>query len=175
MEKEKNRQLGEWICEIAKGNTDAIELIYRRIRKVMFAIAYSYLKNREDSEEVVQEALLTIVRKASSFKENKNAYSWINSIVQNIAKNWIQKRKRQRVADVLAVQELYTEQNESFLFIQEILSKLTKQERKLIIYKYWYELSLSEIALTVHKPRSTVKYTIDKIEERLKEFYHSDI
>lgn len=136
MEQEKNQQLGEWIHEIANGNADAIELIYERIGKVMFAVAYIYLKNREDAEEVVQEALLTIVRKAGRFRENINAYSWINSIVKNIAKNWANKRKRQQIADASVVQESFTEYDGSSLLIQEIFSKLTKKEQELIIYKY---------------------------------------
>ncbi len=53
----------------------------------MKATAYTYVKNYADMDDVVQEALITIVRKASQFRTNNNASAWINRIVSNLAKN----------------------------------------------------------------------------------------
>ena len=89
MDEQKNKWLGQQIKLIAEGDTEAISRIYTEIGKVMFAVATIYLKDPADREDVVQDALLTIVRKADRFRENKNAYGWITKIVENLAKNKI--------------------------------------------------------------------------------------
>ena len=89
MDQEQNHKLGELIRSIEKGNISAISEIYMMVGKAMFATAYTYVGNIADADDVVQDALVKIVSKASKFYTNKNAIAWINTIVSNIAKNKI--------------------------------------------------------------------------------------
>ena len=87
MEQNQNYKLGELILSIKEGNVTAISKIYVLVGKAMLATAYSYVRNITDAEDVVQDALVKIVERASKFRTNKNASAWINTIVSNIAKN----------------------------------------------------------------------------------------
>ena len=46
-------------------------------------IAFRYLRNREDSEEIVQDVLFTIARKAAAFRGDAALSSWIHRIAFN--------------------------------------------------------------------------------------------
>ena len=77
MDKLDNERLGALIIAVAQGDVGAVEQIYNLMGRVMYAVAVSYLRELADIEDVVQTALLTIVRKADRFRENKNAYAWV--------------------------------------------------------------------------------------------------
>lgn len=52
------------------------------------------LKNKEDAEDVVQEAFIKAFKNLNSFDTKKKFSSWIYRIVHNEAMNWIAKRKK---------------------------------------------------------------------------------
>ena len=174
MNERENLELGELIVRISQGDTGAIGEIFARVGPAMLAAAASYLKNRADAEDVVQESLVIIVNKAGSFRENKNAKAWINAIVYNTAKNKLRSRLRRRESGLDEAQEMSTGYDEDTLIVNEIFEKLTKAERKLVIYRYWYQCSLSELTRIFHCSKSTVKYRLDKLEDKLRKFYQKD-
>lgn len=171
MEASKREHLGQLIKSITEGNSQAISQIYEETGRVMFAVAGIYLQERSDVEEVVQDALMAIVRKANRFRENKNAYAWITKIVANTAKNKLISNKRRKalplVNDVRA-EPLF---DDTSLVVHEAFQKLTVAERNVIIYTYWFGLSLSEAAEALHKSKSGVKYLLDKTLEKLKNIF----
>lgn len=73
MNESENVELGKLIKAIAEGDRNAIGEIFQRVGGAMKAVARSYLLSEADAEDVVQDCLLTIVRKADKFRENKNA------------------------------------------------------------------------------------------------------
>ena len=174
MNERENLELGELIVRISQGDTGAIGEIFARVGPAMLAAAASYLKNRADAEDVVQESLVIIVTKAGSFRENKNAKAWINAIVYNTAKNKLRSSLRRRESGLDEAQEMSTGYDEDTLIVNEIFEKLTKAERKLVIYRYWYQCSLSELTHIFHCSKSTVKYRLDKLEDKLRKFYQKD-
>ena len=174
MNERENLELGELIVRISQGDTGAIGEIFARVGPAMLAAAASYLKNRADAEDVVQESLVIIVTKAGSFRENKNAKAWINAIVYNTAKNKLRSSLRRRESGLDEAQELNSCYDEDTLIVNEIFEKLTKAERKLVIYRYWYQCSLSELTHIFHCSKSTVKYRLDKLEDKLRKFYQKD-
>ena len=172
MDQEQNHKLGELIRSIEKGNISAISEIYMMVGKAMFATAYTYVGNIADADDVVQDALVKIVSKASKFYTNKNAIAWINTIVSNIAKNKIGYSRRKKEVSIDKAKDLYSESNDYSFIIKEIFEILTEKERQYIIYVFWYECSLTELAKIFHRSKSNVDYHFKKIIEKIKKFYN---
>ncbi len=168
MDERENKQLGDLIFAIASGNSEAVREIYERVGKVMTAVASVYLTDRADVEETVSDALCMIVRKANRFRENKNAYAWINTIVKNLARDKLRTLQSRREVPLEAC-SASTETDEEAVFVREMLSRLGEREREAVIYRYWYGMSLSEIAEATGKAKSSVKYLIDRALEKLRE------
>ena len=68
-----------------------------------------------------------------------------------------------------ALKESATDQNyiENYLYMKEVFSKLSVYEQELLKYTVILELSLSETAKILHKPKSTVEYHVQKLKEKL--------
>lgn len=172
MDDETNIRLGFLIGEITRGNIDAVDEIYVKMRGAMMAIAFSILHDRNDAEDVVHDALIKIVRKVGKFRYGKSARAWICTIVKNTALNQYRKNKRRKCVPIENCFDLPTGGGQSDdAFIQDIFSELTKNECDVIRYKYWMNMSVREIAAVLKKPRSTTEDFIKKTEKKISDLY----
>ena len=172
MDKLDNERLGALIIAVAQGDVGAVEQIYNLMGRVMYAVAASYLRELADIEDAVQTALLTIVRKADRFRENKNAYAWVNTIVKNTALNLRAAKGRRTALEVSEIKQhsFSAEMMDEALFVRQLLSVLTEHERDVVYYRFWYGLSLSEIGQAVRKSKSAVKKTLDRALLKMEKF-----
>ena len=169
MDKKTSEELGELVLSIAKGNGNAVDKISKILGAVVYKIALFYVRNRVDAEDVVQETWCKIVEKARFYRQNKNAYSWINTIAKNTAIDFVRDAARRN--SVIVPEAGYYEIDQNKMIVGEALQILNDKELDLIIFTYWYELSLAEIAKATRIPKSTVKYRLGKVLAKLKDFY----
>ena len=66
----------------------------RRIEKLLYRIAWSYLGNNADVEDAVQDALIKAWEKRSSLRDMKQFKPWITRILMNQCKDQLRKRKK---------------------------------------------------------------------------------
>ncbi len=66
----------------------------------MFQLAFRYVKNREDAEEVVQDVLLKVFRKIEAFRGDSALSSWIYRITFNTAMSHLRHTRAMRIAEV---------------------------------------------------------------------------
>jgi RNA polymerase sigma-70 factor, ECF subfamily len=75
-------------------NTEALSSIFIRYRTALCARAFRILGNREDAEDVVQEAMLRAIEKLSTFEGRSQFSTWLTRIVINEALMRLRKRRR---------------------------------------------------------------------------------
>ena len=161
-------KLGERIVSIRRGDPSAISEIYSFVGNAMLAAAYVYVGNYEDAEDVVQDALLVIVRKAAKYRTDKNAKAWINTIIRDLSKNKVKSRKRQRGNFAVAQQDLSSAPDVSEPAINKILAVLSEREKQFLIYRYWYKCSFTEMGEIFHRSKAYIYRTLIKFENKLK-------
>lgn len=66
----------------------------------IFQLAFRYVKNREDAEEVVQDVLLKVFRKIDAFRGDSALSSWIYRITFNTAMSRLRHTRAARLAEV---------------------------------------------------------------------------
>ena len=126
--------------------------------------AYSLLKNREDSEDAVQETFLRYMEKAPVFTSREHEKAWLLRVAVNISKNhlssaWFRKRTDLK-EDIPALEQEEKEVLESVL-------KLPAKYRT-VIHLYYYEgYSLSEISQILRSPLSTVTTRLSRARKKL--------
>lgn len=69
----------------------------------IFQLAFRYVKNREDAEEVVQDVLLKVHRKIELFRGDSALSSWIYRITFNTAMSRLRHTRAARLAEVADV------------------------------------------------------------------------
>lgn len=72
----------------------AVDEFYRLYRQRILAIALRVVGNPWDAEEVLQDVVWTVVRKAETFRGEAEFSSWLYRVTHNCAKMLLRKRKR---------------------------------------------------------------------------------
>lgn len=67
----------------AEGDQEAFEEIYRRYRRVVYAVALRMTGNREDAEDLTQDSFLSLLRKIGSFRGEATFVSWLYRLTVN--------------------------------------------------------------------------------------------
>ena len=130
-------------------------------------LAYSYLHNRSDAEEILQDTLLQYVRVRPLFENTNHEKAWLLRVAANLSKNKISYNKL-RMTDELQ-EELVAEEQEDLAFVWEAVKELPQPYREVVhlYYEEWY--STKEIAVLLQRKESTVRSDLRRARKRLKE------
>ena len=171
MGNKEKEELKKLFYEVKTGNKQVIEEIYKKYNKIIYSIAFSILKNKEDSEDMVQ----IFFSKLYSLEENKlpnsNESSWIYTTTRNEAINFL-KKKRNNI-DYESMYEIVDTNNELNQIIDKdsynrLISKLNDTEKQIISLKILADLSFGEIGKLLNIPTGTVKWKYYKSINTLK-------
>src|SRR5262245_44979563 len=89
------------------GDVGAFEQLLKKYDRNVFRIALHITQNREDAEDVVQDAFLKAYQKLDQFQGNSKFYTWVVRIAVNEALMKLRKRKGDRTVSM--DQEVETE------------------------------------------------------------------
>ena len=83
-----------------KGDLEAFSELVRRYDRNVFRIAQHITQNREDAEDVVQEAFLKAYGNLAKFQEQSKFYTWLVRIAVNEALMKLRRRKPERTVSL---------------------------------------------------------------------------
>ena len=129
-------------------------------------LAYSYLHNKEDSEEVLQETLIKYIRSAPVFENDAHAKAWLLRVAANVSKNKID-HNRLRQTDELN-DELVADEREDLSFVWEAVKQLRPAQREAIHLFYHEGYSTKEIADILGRNENSVRSDLKRGREALK-------
>ena len=92
---EENDEL-DLVARSRKGDTAAFSVLVQRYEGKIFRLAMNITQNREDAEDVLQEAFFKAYEHLDQFQGNSKFYTWIVRIAVNQALMKLRKRKSDR-------------------------------------------------------------------------------
>ena len=164
---------------IRLGDKSAFKELINRHKDYAFTVAYRILNNREDAEEVAQDAFMQAFGALKSFNAESKFTTWFYRIVFNAA--LMQQRKNKVVSiDIETSSEAFLvshssdsaedlQKNERKKAIQKALQNLSADDTAMITLFYLKELSLEEIAEITKISAETAKVKIHRARKRLSE------
>lgn len=136
-------------------------------------LAYSYLHNQSDAEEVLQDTLLQFLRTAPELESEAHRKAWLLTVAANLSKNRI-RYNRVRDTDELN-EELASEARDDLTFVWEAVKALPVRYREVIHLFYHEGYQTAEIASILRENEATVRSRLNrgraKLREVLKEAY----
>src|SRR6266498_1648488 len=87
------------LARLQAGDEQALAELADAYGSKMFQLAFRYLRNREDAEEVTQDVLYKVSRKVSAFRGDAALSSWIYRITFNAAMSRLRTARYQRTKD----------------------------------------------------------------------------
>lgn len=130
-------------------------------------LAYSYLHNQSDAEEVLQDTLLQFLRTSPVLETPQHEKAWLLRVAANLSKNRL-KYNRLRSADELR-DTLAAEQREDLSFVWEAVKALPQHSRAAIHLFYHEGCSTAQIASILGRKEATVRSDLRRGRIRLKE------
>ncbi len=129
-------------------------------------LAYSYLHNKEDSEEVLQETLIKYINAAPTFENDDHAKAWLLRVAANVSKNRIDYNRRRQTDELN--EELVAEERTDLSFVWEAVKSLKPAQREAIHLFYQEGYSTKEIASILDRNESSVRSDLKRGREALK-------
>ena len=161
MEKIKKQDLHLIFRDIKNGDSGKVDVFYSKYNKLVYGIAFSILKNKEDSEDIVQIVFTKIFEMDKSKLPTNNETSWLYSLTKNETLNYLRKQKENvSLDDIYYIAEEDKELNKIIEKdkYNRIISKLNEQEREIVSLKILSNMSFREISLLLKIPIGTVQW-----------------
>ena len=156
---------------LRKGYEDAFVELFNRYGRMMYALAYRYLKSEEDAEDAVQSAFMKLWARRESLELNENIGSLLYTILKNhvlneirhnaivVEGNWEMSREAEEADDSFIRQ--MEKKNQLELLISAV-SKLPARKRDICLLKLMKGFTNKEIAeqLNIKVPTVKVHYNL---------------
>lgn len=130
-------------------------------------LAYSYLHNMSDAEDVLQDTLIQFLRTQPQFETTEHEKAWFLRVAINISKNKItynKIRKTDELSETLAVAE-----TEDLAFVWDAVKQLPAKYSE-VVHLYYHEgYSTAQIASLLSKNDATVRSLLQRARMKLKD------
>ena len=144
----------------------AFEAAVERHGDAIFRLAYSYLKNRADAEDVMQETLLKLYRTGETFADPDHQRYWVIRVAANECKKLLRSPWRRRTAPLL---DTYPADGPEERETLEAVQALPAADRA-VVHLYYYEgYKTAEIAAMTGLREGTVRSRLSRARSRLRE------
>ncbi len=152
-----------------------LEQVLQKYGCLMYAVALNILRNPQDAEDAVSEALIRIWKKHKELKKDTALRNYVCAITRNCAIDLL--RSRQKRMEQSLEEELESTLIASDDLIQKLDSGIILQQLKslgeptcsIFLRRYWNCESVEEIAGALHLSRGAVESRMHRGKKQLKE------
>lgn len=138
-------------------------LLVEKYTDMVLRLAFTYLKNMSDAQDLCQEVFLKLYKNQTAFKDEEHEKAWIIRVAINTCKDVIrsQWRKRFFLADEIIVPIEEEENKEIVALVLELPIKYRS-----VIYLYYFEsYSTAEVANILGRNEATIRTQLKRARE----------
>jgi RNA polymerase sigma-70 factor (ECF subfamily) len=169
------------IERVKKGDCEAFNPLVERYKLPLYKVVYRMVFNRDDAEDLVEEAFIKAYRAIARFKTGRPFFSWLCKIAVNNAINYIKKEKRGRTQSIEGMEHrLVAQKGNPVAMTKEkmlkekvcmAMAQLPDDYRAILALKVEEEFSYEEISKILKIPKGTVMSRLARARQRLKELF----
>lgn len=160
-----------------------IERLYDAHAPSLFAFLLNFLRDENDTRDLLQEIFVKIAREPELLKNVHNERAFLIRLAHNAAIDLIRRRgARERTRENFAAGEMPvfapTDDPDEVIFRQQLsaaLAELPEEQRAVVHLKLWEGMTFEAIAdalgLSPNTAASRYRYGLDKLRERLRPLY----
>ncbi|MCQ2430353.1 MAG: sigma-70 family RNA polymerase sigma factor [Clostridia bacterium] len=150
------------------------EEVVRTYSDMIYKIAYRYVHNQYDAEDILSETLLNYFKKEREFESEEHRKAWLIRVAINESKNVLSKTHYDEEIN----EELLGGEDEwsgitDAMDLKSAIQKLPEHQREVILLYYMQNLSVNEVADMLGKNKNTVAVTLARARENLRKYLES--
>jgi RNA polymerase sigma-70 factor (ECF subfamily) len=170
------------INRIAEGDDSSFDMLYERLSGPLYGMAYRMMNDTKEAEDVLQEALTYIWRKAATYDPNRSSpFAWAVMITRNKAIDRLRVRQRlEKLREKVTSEEAFyedkdvTSANEPTLrergaLVRSALEQIPQEQRQALELSFFGGLTHEQIAERLDTPLGTIKARIRRGLLRLRD------
>ncbi len=182
------------VKRVQEGDKQAYNILILRYQHKVCDVAYKFVNNYADANDIAQEAFIKAYRAIGNFRGDSSFYTWLYRIVVNAAKSYLEANSKHRHTVDVDAPEFESQDSQGILTSQDTPDRLIESEelkrgigaarrslpddlRKAIILREIDGMSYEEISEVMKTPIGTVRSRIFRarqfIEEQMKKFSDS--
>ncbi len=161
------KEIEEILDEFRNANYESFDIFYHATSKQVYIFIYNILRNKQVSEDILQETYMKFLNNIDKYKKNTSYFNFLVTIARNLAINEYNKNKRLILDEeiIYAKADEYDDQPNLFHY----LDFLGEDEREIVILHLIDDLKFKEIAKLKDQPLGTVLWKYNKAIKKLKE------
>lgn len=168
----------KWIDQILAGDTQSFSCLIAKYEKMAYTLAFRLMGNKEEAEEVTQDAFIKVYGALDTFKFESKFSTWLYRIVyrtaltalrqQKIFTDYDEARPEELTEDEMDSASSLLERNDRREIISNVLKMLSSDEAMLLTLFYLEECSIEDIRQITDLTVSNIKV---KLFRARKHFY----
>ena len=172
----------ELIELVRNGSTHYFAVLVERHQNRVFQFVFTLLRNRQDAEDVAQEALMGAFRKLNTFEGRSSFFTWLRRLAYNACIDHLRRQKSRK--SELATDELsqfggaqrenpvvQLEERETIQAVRMAIDQLPDEQRSIVCMRDIEGMDYSEIASVLEIPIGTVRSRLHRARMELKAIF----
>ncbi|WP_027631502.1 sigma-70 family RNA polymerase sigma factor [Clostridium hydrogeniformans] len=160
-----------------EGDEEAFLSLINNRKEQLYRTAFAYVKNKEDALDIIQDTVYKAYISINTLKEPKYFNTWLTRILINNAISLMKKKNnvvylKEEVLNNIPITEKNMEEKLDLLYS---IDKLEEKLKRVIILKYFNDLTIKEVAMVLEIPEGTVKTYLNKGLSKLRTYMGREI
>ena len=134
-----------------------------------YRFAYTYAKNKEDAEDILNESVVKALRSINSLRDPEKIKPWFYRIIANTALTHIKSRQKIVYLEYEDMENLDSVTDDySNLNFNELIEKLDPKYKSIIVLRFFENMTIQEVASVLDLNENTVKTRLYKALKMLR-------
>ena len=161
-----------------QSNSERLLATFNQIRDELTSTLWFILGNKDDAQDISQDAFLRCWKKQDDLPDVLNLKAWIFKVAINAAKDlrksaWKRKTRTMPEEDVLMYKSTVSpleslQENEMVAQLRTALMDLRPEEKEVFLLRQNAEMTYEQIAETANRPVGTIKTQMRSALQKLK-------
>lgn len=152
---------------------EEFEKIAEKYMDTIYRVAYSWMKNQHDANDVTQIVLLKFYKTTKSFESDDYIKNWLIKVTVNECK-MIFRSPWSKTEDITDYAQTLGFEEEQYYDLFQAVMKLDKKYSVLLMLFYYDGYSTKEISAMIGVPEKTVSTRLFRAKAKLKNYLKED-
>lgn len=139
--------------EYSFGTDEYITHVLDKYMSMLIKLAFTYVKNRSDAEDIVQDVFVKLIKNTKGFENKEHEKAWLIRVTINACKNHL--KSSYYLLNLPLEENLSYSTKESSGILSAVLN-LPPKYRTVIHLHYYENYSIEELAKLLHKNPATI-------------------
>ncbi len=170
----------ELVHRTQRGDSEAFSELVRRHQQVTYNLAYRFMRDATQAEDMAQEAFLKAFRLLKGFRGDSSFSTWLYRVTSSVCLTELGRRKRRGEVELQPTHHKQATVQPSYSFdmpehIRRCVTQLSDRYAEIVTLYYLKGISYDEIAEAMDIPMGTLKTWMFRARKQLRSIVETEI